>query len=56
MPHGSWPAHEFTASHASEDPESPDAICMATIQSATLERDGFDMTTQCGHTRAEHGL
>ena len=56
MPQGSWPAHHFVAMHTEEDPESPDAICMATIKSATFERDGYEMTTQCGHPRKDHGI
>jgi hypothetical protein len=49
------PAHEFTP-NADDDPLNPGTICWATLRTGERLEDGYGFITQCGHTRAEHGL
>ena len=49
------PAHEFLHD-GHGDPNHPDAICLATVVTATHETHGYGFVTQCGHTRKEHGI
>lgn len=44
---GSYPDHPFTPSH--HDPN----VCIFPHR-YTVEKDGFDMLAQCGHTLDEH--
>lgn len=46
--------HIFEPAHYNWDKEHPNAICMAMLETATVEKDGFSMTAQCGHMREEH--
>ena len=48
------PAHDFVPALQNEDPDSPDAICMATLETATHDEHGYGFITQCGHARREH--
>jgi hypothetical protein len=50
------PEHEFISALQNDDGTDPDAICMATLETATVDNDGYGFITQCGHTRLEHGL
>lgn len=48
-----WPQHDFVAALGA-DPESPDALCSATIHTATPEKDGYSMITQCAFPQKTH--
>ena len=51
---GNLPDHEFESAHYNFDANHPNAICLAMIQTASVENNGYDMFTQCGHMRMEH--
>ena len=51
---GNLPDHEFESAHYNFDASHPNAICLAMIQTASVENNGYDMFTQCGHMRMEH--
>ena len=50
------PEHDFVSALQNDDDTNPGAICMATLHTASTDHDGYGFITQCGHTRAEHGL
>ena len=49
------PAHDFQPGPTDEsDPEHPDTICMAALQTGNEDDHGYVHLTQCGHRRSEH--
>lgn len=46
--------HKFKPAHYNFDPYHPNAICAAVLQTATKEKDGYNMQAQCGRMREEH--